>query len=146
MSDQWINERLAQLRNHKALSDHQRMLLLLVDKPVRTEDDERKLAALIKAERAAERAQKARASASRIINAEKLAERKARDHRAILKGALIDWAVLEGCDLGELLGALLEFTESGMAEDRARWKQQGDALLAKRSQISQTVRSPHRGE
>ncbi|MEW6341884.1 MAG: conjugal transfer protein TraD [Paraburkholderia sp.] len=146
MSDQWINERLTQLRSHKALSDHQRMLLLLADKPVRTEDEERKLAALIKAERAAERAQKARASASRIINAEKLAERKTRDQRSILKAALVDWAVLEGRDLGELLGALLEFTESGMAEDRARWKQQGDTLLAKRNYISPAQHSPHRGK
>ena len=146
MSDQWINERLRQLRSQKSLSDHQRTLLLLVDNPARTRDDERKLAALIKAEKAAERAQKARATATRIINAEKLSERKARDHRSILKGALIDWAVLEGRDMGELLGALLELTETGMPEDRARWKQQGDALLAKRGQASDTLHSPRRGE
>jgi anaerobic ribonucleoside-triphosphate reductase len=133
MSDEWIKERLKQLRGQKAQSDHQRMLMLLADKEVRTVDEERKFAALIRAEKAAERAQKARASASRIINEDKLAERKARDQRSILKSALIDWTVLEGRDIGELLGALLEFAENGMAEDRLRWKRHGDALLARRS-------------
>jgi len=144
MMDQWTTQRLRHLRGLKALSDHQRTLLLLVDKSPRTDDDERKLAALIKAEKAAERAQKARANATRIINAEKRAERKAQDHLTIFKGALINWAVLEGRDLGELLGALLEFTESGMPEDRSRWKEQGDALLAKRGQAGYALHAPHR--
>jgi hypothetical protein len=133
MTDQWINERLTHLRSHKTPSDHQRLLLQLTDKWPRTDNDERMLEALIKAERAAERAEKARSNASRVIDAEKLAERKTRNHRAVLKGALIDWAILEGMDAGELLGALLEFTEHGTPDDRSRWKHQGDALLAKRS-------------
>lgn len=144
MMDQWTTQRLRHLRGLKALSDHQRTLLLLVDRSPRTDDDERKLAALIKAEKAAERAQKARATATRIINAEKRAERKAQDHLTILRGALVNWAVLEGRDLGELLGALLEFTESGMPEDRSRWKEQGDALLAKRGQAGYALHAPHR--
>jgi hypothetical protein len=146
MMDQWTTQRLRHLRSLKTLSDHQRTLLLLAEKSPRTDDDERKLAALIKAERAAERAQKARATATRIINAERRAERKAKDHLTILKGALINWAVLEGRDLGELLGALLEYTESGMPEDRSRWKEQGDALLAKRAQVGYTLHAPHRNE
>jgi len=44
------------------------------------------------------------------------------------EGALIDGAVLEGRGLGELLGALREFTESGMAEDQLRWRHLGDQL------------------
>jgi CTP:molybdopterin cytidylyltransferase MocA len=78
--DKWLAERLAYLRGLKAPSDQQRLLLMLADKPDRTADDGRKLAALVRAEKAAERAQKARADAARIINAEKAAERKARDH------------------------------------------------------------------
>jgi len=44
------------------------------------------------------------------------------------EGALIDGAVLEGRGLGELLGALREFTESGIAEDQLRWRHLGDQL------------------
>jgi hypothetical protein len=132
MTDQWINERLVLLRSLKTLNDHQRLLLMLADKWPRTTHDERKLAALVKAEKAAERAEKARNSASCIIDQEKLTERKTRNHRAILKGALIDWTVLEGKDRGELLGALLEFAENGTPDDRSRWKHQGDALISRR--------------
>jgi hypothetical protein len=135
MTDQWINERLVLLRSLKTLNDH-RLLLMLADKWPRTAHDECKLAALVKAEKSAERAEKARDNASRIIDAEKLAERETRNHRAILKSALIDLTVLEGKDLGELLGALLEFTENGTADDRSRWKQQGEAMLAKRQRAS----------
>jgi hypothetical protein len=85
MTDQWINERLVLLRSLKTLNDHQRLLLMLADKWPRTTHDERKLAALVKAEKAAERAEKARNSASCIIDQEKLTERKTRNHRAILK-------------------------------------------------------------
>lgn len=136
MTDQWINERLMLLRSLKTLSDHQRLLLMLADKWPRTTHDERKFEALVKAEKAAERAEKSRNNASRIIDAEKLAERETRNNKAVLKSALIDLTVLEGRDLGELLGALLEFTERGTADDRSRWKQQGEAMLAKRQRAS----------
>jgi hypothetical protein len=69
MQDDWMTARLAYLRGLKAPSDHQRLLLLLAEKPDRTPEDERKLTALVRAEKAAERAQKARANAARIVNA-----------------------------------------------------------------------------
>ena len=43
--DKWLAERLAYLRGLKAPSDQQRLLLMLADKPDRTADDGRKLAA-----------------------------------------------------------------------------------------------------
>ena len=79
MHDEWLTARIAYLRGLKSPSDQQRLLLLLADKPERSNDDNRKLSALVKAEKAAERAQKAKANAARIVNAEKAAERKARD-------------------------------------------------------------------
>lgn len=45
--DKWLAERLAYLRGLKAPSDQQRLLLMLADKPDRTADDGRKLAALV---------------------------------------------------------------------------------------------------
>ncbi|WP_198387657.1 hypothetical protein [Burkholderia ubonensis] len=76
----WLTDRLAYLRGLKAPNEHQRLLLLLVDKAPRTADDERKLAALVRAEKAAERAQQAKVAATRIVTAERQAARKARDH------------------------------------------------------------------
>ncbi|MGC9237854.1 MAG: hypothetical protein ACP5GF_13355, partial [Thiomonas sp.] len=110
---EWLAARLAYLRGLKAPSDQQRLLIVLADKPERTADDERKLAALVRAERAAERAQKARADAARIINAERVAQRKARDHALyqsaglmILAGLVDTGTGMPVCDRGVLLGGL----------------------------------------
>lgn len=135
--DKWLAERLAYLRGLKAPSDQQRLLLMLADKPDRTADDGRKLAALVRAEKAAERAQKARADAARIINA----ERKARDHELYESAGLMILAGLIDTktgkptrDRGELLGALVSLAEAQVDDaKRAAWKAKGDALMAERA-------------
>jgi hypothetical protein len=140
-SDQWLTNRLAYLRGLKAPSDQQRLLLMLADKPDRTTEDERKLAALIRAEKAADRAQKARANAARIINAEKAADRKARDHELYQSAGLLILAGLVDTrtgkptrDQGELLGALASLAEAYVDDTkRAAWKAKGDAILAART-------------
>lgn len=140
MQDDWLNARLAYLRGLKAPSDHQRLLLLLVEKPDRTPEDERKLLALVRAEKAAEQAQKARANAARIVNAEKLSVRKARDRELynaaglmILAGLVDSRSGLPLLDRGELLGALMELSRVAPEDERrAQWKRNGDTLLAER--------------
>lgn len=138
--DQWLANRLAYLRGLKAPSDQQRLLLVLAEKPDRTAEDERKLNALVRAEKAADRAQKARADAARIVNAEKAAERKARDHELYQVAGLMILAGLVDSktgrptrDRGELLGALVSLAEAQVdAEKRTNWKRKGDALMAER--------------
>jgi hypothetical protein len=140
MQDDWLNTRLAYLQGLKSPSDHQRLLLLLVEKPDRTPEDERKLLALVRAEKAAERAQKARANAARIVNAEKLSVRKARDRELynaaglmILAGLVDSRTGMPLLDRGELLGALMELSRVSPEDERkAQWKRKGDALLAER--------------
>ena len=140
MQDDWMTARLAYLSGLKAPSDHQRLLLLLADKPDRTPEDERKLTALVRAEKAAERAQKARANAARIVNAEKLMERKARDRELYNAAGLMILARLVDSktgmpilDRGELLGALMELSRVAPEDERkAQWKRKGDALLAEK--------------
>ena len=135
-----MTARLAYLSGLKAPSDHQRLLLLLADKPDRTPEDERKLTALVRAEKAAERAQKARANAARIVNAEKLMERKARDRELynaaglmILAGLVDSKTGMPILDRGELLGALMELSRVAPEDERkAQWKRKGDALLAEK--------------
>jgi len=139
--DKWLEERLAYIRGLKSPSDQQRLLLLLADKPERTEAESRQLAALIRAERAADRAQRARAAAARIINAEKEAARKARNRELFKSAGLLILAGLVDTstgkptrDPGELLGALMSLSESQVDEEkRLSWKRRGDALLADRA-------------
>jgi len=140
MQDDWMTARLAYLRGLKTPSDHQRLLLLLAEKPDRTLEDERKLTALVRAEKAAERAQKARANAAHVVNAEKLSVRKARDRELyntaglmILAGLVDSRTGLPVLDRGELLGALMELSRVAPEDERkAQWKRNGDALLAER--------------
>lgn len=141
MHDEWLTARIAYLRGLKSPSDQQRLLLLLADKPERSNDDNRKLAALVRAEKAAERAQKAKANAARIVNAEKAAERKARDRELYQAAGLLILAGLVNSktgrptvDRGELLGALLGLAKVPLDDQRrSEWKRAGDALLAAKS-------------
>lgn len=137
MQDKWLAERIAYIRGLKAPNDHQRLLLLLNDKKDATPDDLRKLAALVKAEKAAEKAQRAKASVAKIVNAEKLAERKRRDRELYQSAGLLILAGLVDTktgmptrDRGELLGALAALFDSVTDEKRKEWKRKGDALLA----------------
>ena len=115
-------------------------MLLLNEKKGATDDDRRKLVALVKAEKAAEKAQRAKASVAKIVNAEKRAVRKRRDHELYQSAGLLILAGLVDTkigkptiDRGELLGALLGLAQIPSDDSRRRdWKRAGDALLAER--------------
>lgn len=148
MQDDWLTTRTAYLKGLKSPNDQQRLLLVLAEKTDRTDTDNRKLAAVIRAEKAAERAMKARAGAARIINADKVKERNARTHEMCESAGLLGLAGLVDTktglptlDRGELLGALLSLAKVP-ADDhrRAEWKRAGDALLV-RGKASLTVKA-----
>lgn len=136
--DKWLDDRLAYIRGLKAPSEQQRLLLSLAEMTEIDAKNQRKINALIKAEKAAERAQKAKADAARIVNAEKAAKRKARDHELYKSAGLLIMSGLVDSktgtplrDKGELLGALVSMAEADISpERRAEWKKRGDALLA----------------
>nr|WP_176704150.1 conjugal transfer protein TraD [Pseudomonas sp.]QDK64821.1 mobilization protein MobC [Pseudomonas sp.] len=138
MHNEWLTTRLAYLRGLKAPSEQQRLLILIADKPELSKEDGPKLAALIRAEKAGDRAQKARADAARIVNAEKTSERKARDHELYQVAGLLSLAGLVDkqtgkpiSDRGELLGALLGLAKVQVDDQRrAEWKRAGDSLIA----------------
>lgn len=137
----WLTTRITYLKSLKSRNDQQELLVLLADKKDRTPQDEKKLAALIKAERASVRATKARQEAANLINAERKstaeAERKARDHEMYQAAGLLSLAGLVDkktgrptMDRGQLIGALLGLAKVPQDDARrADWKRAGDALL-----------------
>ena len=139
-ADKWLDERLAYIRGLKAPSDQQALLVALAEKANQSAEDKRKIAALVRAEKAAERAQKARANAARIVNAEKAKARKARDRELYQSAGLLIMAGLVDTktgqptlDRGELLGALMGLAK--VPEDdtrRTEWKRAGDAMMVER--------------
>jgi hypothetical protein len=136
--NEFLTDRIKYIKGLKSPSEQQSLLVMLAEMPERTASDDRKLAALLKAEKAQLRALRARSEVQRLVNAEKEAARKARNHQLFEVAGLLSLAGLLDkttgkplTDRGELLGALLAIAETP-ADDprRASWKRKGDALLA----------------
>lgn len=134
--DEWLQSRVTYLKNLKARTEHQQILVLLADKPDRSVAENQLFAALIRVEQANDRAAQARMAVAKLIQASKRqsaqAERKARAHRLIQQGVLFDLAGLEHRSRGELLGLLLAAAKTADPHRWDTWKQAGDALLAQK--------------
>jgi Conjugal transfer protein TraD len=132
--NEWLQDRINYIKGLKSPSDQQALLVVLAEKKQRTSQDEKKLSALLRAEKANVKAIKARQEVANLINAEKKSakesERKARNHRLILQGVLFDLAGLENRSRGELLGLLLAASSTDDPQRWESWKAKGDALLA----------------
>src|SRR5665647_3562893 len=97
----WFENRITHIKGLKTPTEQQKMLALLAEKANRTSQEEKYLSALIRAEKANEKAAKARTAADTLINDDKKkakeTERKERTHRLIQQGVLFDLAQLEDC-------------------------------------------------
>ena len=144
-NDAWLKDRVAYLQGLKSRNEQQELLVLLAEKSNRNAQDDKKLNAIVKAEKASLRATKARQEAANLINTEKKAaakaERAARTHELCNSAGLLILAGLVDTksgkpiiDKGELLGALLGLAKVP-AEDprRKEWKRVGDLMLAEQA-------------
>ena len=111
MNNDWLSEKITYISALKNPSDAQKLLLELAKIQYRTPDQEKKINALIKAEKAIDRANKQKVAVRKLLNAEKEAERKARTRHLIQLGALFEIANLDQRDPAELLGILLKTAE-----------------------------------
>jgi hypothetical protein len=134
--DEWLQQRVTYLKNLKARTEPQQLLVLLAEKPDRSAAENQLFTALIRVEQANDRAAQARVAAAKLIRDSKRqsqrSERKARAHRLIQQGVLFDLAGLEQRSRGELLGLLLAAAKTEDPQRWAHWKEAGDALLAEK--------------
>lgn len=142
-NDSWLNDRVTFLKALKTRTEQQELIVLLTENKKRSPLDTKKLAALVKAEKASIRANKARQDAANLINSEKKAlakaARDARTHELCESAGLMGLAGLVDTltgkptiDRGELLGALLGLAKVPATDPRrADWKRAGDTVLAK---------------
>ena len=133
---------MAYLNGLKSRNEQQELLVLLAEKSNRNAQDDKKLNAIVKAEKASLRATKARQDAANLINADKKAaakaERTARTHELCNSAGLLILAGLvdtktgkPAIDKGELLGPLLGLAKVPAAAPRRKeWKRAGDSMLA----------------
>lgn len=136
----WEEKRVQYIDGLKKPSEAQQLLAILFKKTDRTEVESKKLAALIKAEKATERALNANATITKMMNGEKEEARRARTHRLVQQGILFDLVGLGTRSRGEMLGALIAAVASAKAnpEHWASWKVKGDALLAEKDNSTNT--------
>jgi hypothetical protein len=135
-TDSWLTDRVAFLKGLKSRTDQQELIVMLAENDARTPQDAKKLTLLVKAEKASIKATKARQDAAKLINDEKkkkqAEDRKARNHRLILQGVLVDLAGLDGRSRGEILGLLLAGATMTDTQKWDAWRTKGDALLAEK--------------
>ena len=136
----WEEKRVQYIDGLKKPSEAQQLLAILFKKTDRTEVESKKLATLIKAEKATERALNANATITKMMNGEKEEARRARTHRLVQQGILFDLVGLDTRSRGEMLGALIAAVASAKAnpEHWASWKVKGDALLAEKDNSTNT--------
>jgi hypothetical protein len=129
----WLYEKINYISAIKNPTDAQKLLLELAKIEYRTTEQERKFNALIKAEKAIDRANKQKIAVKKLLNAEKEAERKARTRHLIQLGALFEIANLDQRDPAELLGVLLKTAEIDPNDMKWQiWKDLGQDTLNKR--------------
>lgn len=130
----WEEKRVQYITGLKKPTEAQQLLAILFKKTDRTPGEDKKLAALIKAEKATVRALDANAAITKMMSSAKDDERRARNHRLIEQGILFDLAGLDQRSRGEMLGALIAAVASAKSnpEHWASWKAKGDALLAEK--------------
>jgi len=140
-TDDWVSNRVLYLQGLKKRTEQQNLLIELHAIENKTPLDVKKLNAIVKAERASERAKNASLEAKNLIQSEKYAEkkteRKARDRELYNAAGLLITAGLVDTktgkptiDTAELLGALISVSET--KKDDARrdsWKTKGAAKL-----------------
>lgn len=135
-NEAWLRDRLTHLQGLKSPTRIQQTMLKLAARTDRTPEEEKTLAAMVSAERAAEKAQKARIAASKVLDRESHAERKKRDHELYRSAGLMAVAGVVDrktgmpvIDRGVLVGALAELTGNPSPERLTKLKARGDALL-----------------
>lgn len=145
-ADTWLAKRLEYLRELKSPSATQKLLIDLAGRPALSAREQRELDALVRLEKINDRAAQAKVKAHKILREKAEGDRKARNHRLIMQGALFDLANLQDIDKGVLLGGLLALSKELSGPDaqkiEARFKASGDALLAARNSSTKPSSSP----
>ena len=84
INTEYLDDLVKRFKGFKSPNDTQQLIIILGEKDNRSEDDNRKLSVLMKAERKADQLAKARADARRMIDADKAKARKAEVRRKLI--------------------------------------------------------------
>ncbi|MBD7948761.1 HlyD family secretion protein [Psychrobacter communis] len=102
----YLNSLVTRFKAYKRPNDTQRLIIALGELQERSDDDNKKLSILIRAEKKADELAKARAATSRIMNAEKTAARKLETRKKVIWGAALKTAAQNDAQIAQMMRKL----------------------------------------
>lgn len=125
----YLNSLVTRFKAYKKPNDTQKLIIALGELQERSDDDNKKLSILIRAEKKADELAKARAATSRIMNAEKTAARKLETRKKVIWGAALKAAAKNNPGIAQLMSRL--FNDGYIAEkDKKAVRADLEALTA----------------
>lgn len=103
---EYLNSLVTRFRAYKSPNDTQKLIVALGSKSERSDDDDKKLSVLLRAEKKADELVKARAATQRIMNAEKTATRKLETRKKVIWGAALKTASKDSPQIAQLMQKL----------------------------------------
>lgn len=108
LNNEYLSELVTKFKAYKKPNETQQLIVLLGDKTNRTDEDNRKLTILLKAEKKAEQLAKARADARNLLNEEKAKVRKAEARKKIVWGGALKTASKKDAEVARLMRKLFD--------------------------------------
>lgn len=99
---------VTRFKGYKSPNDTQLLIIALGDKIERSDDDDKKLTVLLKAEKKADELMKARAATQKLLNAEKTAAKKADVRKKIIWGAALKTASKKDAQIAQIMRKLYD--------------------------------------
>lgn len=99
----YLEKLVTRFRGYKSPNDTQKLIIALGEKQERSDDDNKKLAVLMRAEKKSAELMKARAATNLIINAEKAEARKLETRKKVIWGAALKTASRDNPDVAQLM-------------------------------------------
>lgn len=103
---EYLNSLVTRFKAYKKPNDTQKLIIALGSKSERSDDDDKKLTVLLRAEKKADELMKARAATQRIMNAEKTAARKLETRKKVIWGSALKTASKDSSQIAQLMQKL----------------------------------------
>lgn len=102
----YLNSLVTRFKAYKKPNDTQKLIIALGELQERSDDDDKKLSVLLRAEKKADELVKARAATQRIMNAEKTAARKLETRKKVIWGSALKTASKDSSQIAQLMQKL----------------------------------------
>lgn len=119
----YLNKLIDRFSNFKSPNETQKLIVALGNKTNRSDDENKKLNVLMKAEKKADELHEARQKARQLLQAEQTAERKKETRKKIIWGGALKTAAENNIQLEEVMQMLYD---KGFISDRDRSAVQDD--------------------